>query len=100
MFTKSHKIGLAVGGGLALVALVAAAQAQPRLPAQPAPAQASPAEASFAKAAAALEAAGYRIREMDRDGGGFEVEATARDGRRVELDVGPGGQVLRERADD
>jgi len=54
---------------------------------------------SFARAAERVEAQGFTILEMDRDRQGFDVEAVAIDGRRLELDVAPDGAILRQRVD-
>lgn len=60
---------------------------------------AQPASASFARAAERVEAQGFTILEMDRDRKGFDVEALAPDGRRMELDVAADGAILRQRLD-
>ncbi|EJL33296.1 hypothetical protein PMI01_02259 [Caulobacter sp. AP07] len=60
----------------------------------------APTSPSFAKAAARVEAQGFAILEMDRDHKGFDIEARASDGRRLELDVAADGAILRQRLDD
>jgi|GEM_PF-5282164 len=77
-------------GAATLLLLTGAAVAQPR---------AQAASASFARAAERVEAQGFTILEMDRDRKGFDVEAVARDGQRMELDVAADGAILRQRPD-
>ena len=77
-------------GAAALLLTGAAAIAQPR---------AQAANTSFARAAERVEAQGFTILEMDRDRKGFDVEAVARDGQRMELDVAADGAILRQRLD-
>jgi DNA-binding transcriptional MocR family regulator len=77
-------------GAAALLLTGAAAVAQPRV---------QTAKASFARAAERVEAQGFTILEMDRDQKGFDVEALASDGRRMELDVAADGAILRQRLD-
>lgn len=62
--------------------------------------RAAPTTPSFAKAAARVEAQGFVILEMDRDRQGFDIEARASDGRRMELEVAPDGAILHQRLDD
>jgi hypothetical protein len=56
--------------------------------------------ASFANAAARVEAQGFVILDMERDRKGFDIEARALDGRRMELDVAADGAILHQRLDD
>ena len=82
---------LGAGAATLLILTGAAAVAKPGAP--------SPG-ASFARAAERVEAQGFTILEMDRDRRGFDVEAVASDGRRMDLDVGPDGAIQRQRLDD
>lgn len=90
MIFKTRNIILAAGaavlvvGGAAAIAQTASAQAGGK----------------FSVAAERVEAQGYTILEMDRDRAGFDIEAIARDGRRMELDVDAAGKIVRERLDD
>lgn len=48
-----------------------------------------------------LRADGYQLREIEIDDGRYEVEATAPDGRRVELYIDPvSGKILKVEDDD
>lgn len=48
-----------------------------------------------------IEAQGYtQITELERDDGHWEVEATAANGTRVDLDVDDAGKVIHEERDD
>ena len=88
----STRAFVALGAGAtALLLMGAAAVAQPRAEQQ---------AASFARAAERVEAQGFTILEMDRDRKGFDIEAVASDGRRMELDVAADGSILRKRLDD
>ena len=62
----------------------------------------APAEIDLKEVIAKLEGLGYKqIGEIEKDDGRWEIEATAADGRRVELDVDPrDGTIVRERPDD
>jgi len=79
--------------GASAAALLLTGAAAVAKPGAPAP------SASFARAAERVEAQGFTILEMDRDRQGFDVEALARDGRRMELTVTPDGAILRQRLD-
>jgi len=54
----------------------------------------------FGPAAQRVEAQGFTILEMDRDRGGFDIEAIASDGRHLELDVNAKGNITRQRMND
>lgn len=86
-----HTRAVLGAGAAALLLTGAAAVAQPR---------AQTAKASFSRAAERVEAQDFTILEMDRDQNGFDVEALAADGRRLELDVAADGAILRQRLDD
>ncbi|WP_369061588.1 PepSY domain-containing protein [Caulobacter sp. 73W] len=90
MTFKTRNIILAAGAAV-LVAGGAVAIAQTAAPAH---------DGKFSVAAERVEAQGYTILEMDRDRSGFDVEAVASDGRRMELDVDAAGKIVRERLDD
>lgn len=62
---------------------------------------AAPAQLTVAQIVQKLESLGYTaIEDLEKDDGVWEVEATAANGTRVELDVDPSdGRVLRERPD-
>ena len=94
MYSKQNFRRPAVVIGL-IVALGAGATAIAQTANQPAPTA-----SSFAKAAARVEAQGFVILEMDRDRKGFDIEAQASDGRRMELEVAADGAILRQRLDD
>jgi hypothetical protein len=91
MTFKTHNLILAAGVAV-LVAGGAVAVAQTGHPAQ--------GGAKFSVAAERVEALGYTVLEMDRDRSGFDIEAIARDGRRMDLDVDASGKIVRERLDD
>jgi len=59
---------------------------------------------SVAAIAAKAEAAGYVVREVERDDGCYEINGRDRDGRRVEIDLNPRtGEIVRvdnDRDDD
>ncbi len=80
---------------IVLVLGLAAAGASAQQAAAPA------AELTVAQIVQKLESLGYTaIEDIEKDDGVWEVEATAADGTRVELDVDPtDGRVLRERPD-
>ncbi|WP_269714654.1 PepSY domain-containing protein [Caulobacter sp. NIBR2454] len=61
---------------------------------------ASGAGSRFSVAAERVEAQGFTILEMDRDRNGFDVEAIAKDGRHMDLDVDAAGVIKRQRLDD
>ncbi len=68
----------------------------------PAPAAGpAPAQMPLAATVAGIEARGYRILELDRDGTRIEIEARRADGRRVDLLVDPAtAAILRETPED
>lgn len=70
----------------------------------PAPGQIAgpaPAQMPLAATVAGIEARGYRILELDRDGARIEIEARRADGRRVDLLVDPAtAAILRETPED
>lgn len=48
-----------------------------------------------------LTSKGYQVREVEQDDGVYEVEATDKDGKRVEVHVHPvTGEILRTELDD
>lgn len=64
-------------------------------------ATASAAQPSASAALQAVEAKGYTVTEIDREGGWFEVDALTQSGARVELIVdASSAKILGEAADD
>lgn len=61
----------------------------------------APAQMPLAATVSGIEARGYRILELDRDGARIEIEARRADGRRVDLLVDPAtAAILRETPED